>query len=243
MGYASQSGRARASSTNPRAFAVCDRCGIWYNRQNLHWQFDWAGASLINKRILVCGRCTDTPQEQLRAIVIPADPVPIDQPRLEYFANDETNWLTVGNATNDPITGISIPPTTTLAMQDGSILTMQPLGNPRGLSADAQAPLVIDMAWNVPLPVSAITANGTRVVSVACSTPHGLSGNAQVSVQGVVPATAAGVFSVNVTGLTTFTYTAPVAINSGSLLTPATRSVTMNVGLPYDYAAIPQTGV
>lgn len=92
MGYASKAGRARVSSRNPQAQAVCDRCGIWHNHVNLQWQFDWAGASLINKRILVCERCLDVPQEQLRAIVLPQDPVQINNPRTEWFIQDETNF-------------------------------------------------------------------------------------------------------------------------------------------------------
>ena len=81
MGYASQSGRARVSSKNPQALAVCDRCSMWYNHSDLAWQYDWGGASLINKRILVCQPCNDIPQNQLRAIVLPADPVPVMNPR------------------------------------------------------------------------------------------------------------------------------------------------------------------
>lgn len=90
MGYASRSGRARTSATNPHAFAVCDRCGMWYNHNRLVWQHDWAGTSLINKRILVCTySCLDKPQQQLRAIIIPADPLPVYNPRTEPFAEDE----------------------------------------------------------------------------------------------------------------------------------------------------------
>jgi hypothetical protein len=50
---------------------------------------DWAGVQLINKRILVCPKCLDKPQQQLRAIVLPADPVPIRNPRPEPFEDDE----------------------------------------------------------------------------------------------------------------------------------------------------------
>ena len=90
MGYASKSGRARTSSTRPQAFAVCDRCGIWYNHVDLKWQYDWRGTSLQNLRFLVCRRCLDKPQQQLRAIILPADPVPINNPRIEPFAEDES---------------------------------------------------------------------------------------------------------------------------------------------------------
>lgn len=77
---------AKVSATNPRAFAVCDRCGFLYNHYNLAWQYDWVGPRIQNKRILVCPTCMDKPQEQLRTIVIPADPVPIDNPRPGEYA-------------------------------------------------------------------------------------------------------------------------------------------------------------
>jgi|GEM_PF-925790 len=109
MGYASRSGRARTSAKNPQAFAICDRCAIWYNHVNLRWQYDWAGASLINKRILVCNTCYDTPQSQLRAIIIPADPVPIVNPRVEPYAWDEIDRRQVsGYNTTSQSTGIPV---------------------------------------------------------------------------------------------------------------------------------------
>lgn len=90
MGYASRSGRARTSSTRPQAFAVCDRCSFWYNHVDLRWQFQWQGTSMTNLRFLVCRRCLDVPNQQLRAIILPADPVPINNPRIEPFAEDES---------------------------------------------------------------------------------------------------------------------------------------------------------
>ena len=109
MAYASQSGRARTSATNPQAFAVCDRCAIWANHVDLRWQYDWAGASLINKRILVCSTCYDNPQEQLRAIVLPADPTPIMNARVEPYAWDEVDRRQVsGYDTTNSTTGIPV---------------------------------------------------------------------------------------------------------------------------------------
>ena len=111
MAYASQSGRARTSASNPQAHAICDRCGFRYNLVNLKWQFDWRGASLMNLRILVCNDCYDTPQEQLRAIIVPADPVPVMNPRIQDFVTAETNnrftsgQNTVNTATNIPVVG------------------------------------------------------------------------------------------------------------------------------------------
>ena len=89
MGYASRSGRARTSSTRPQAHAICDRCAFRYNHVDLRWQYEWRGTSLQNIRLLVCSRCLDRPQQQLRAIIIPADPVPVRNPRTEPFEDDE----------------------------------------------------------------------------------------------------------------------------------------------------------
>ena len=85
MSYASQAGRARTNPSNPQAHAICDRCGFRHNHVDLRWQYDWRGASLANIRLLVCNTCYDNAQPQLRAIVIPADPMPISNPRTQDF--------------------------------------------------------------------------------------------------------------------------------------------------------------
>lgn len=133
MAYASISGRARTSSRNPRAFAVCDRCQIWYNHCDLQFQYDWAGASLINKRILVCKSCNDVPQNQLRAIVIPADPVPIMNPRVESTVEAETNYRTTsGQDTVNQATGIPVPGQNKRITQDDNFRVTQQTGEPPG---------------------------------------------------------------------------------------------------------------
>ena len=78
-------GKVKIQRSAPRAQAICDRCGFAYNHYNLRWQYDWIGPKLLNERILVCQSCYDVPQEQLRTIVIPPDPIPVDNPRPEAF--------------------------------------------------------------------------------------------------------------------------------------------------------------
>lgn len=136
MAYASQAGRARTSSSSPQAHAICDRCGFRYNHSSLHWQFDWAGAALVNKRLLVCNTCYDTPQEQLRAIVVPADPVPIINPRVEPFVQDETSTrYTSGQNTVDPVTNIPVIGGDVRITQDGKDRVTQQTGEaPGGLN-------------------------------------------------------------------------------------------------------------
>lgn len=133
MAYASKSGRAKTSASNPQAFGVCDRCGIWNNHVNLRWQFDWRGASLMNLGILVCQNCYDEPQQQLRAIVLPADPVPIQNPRIEWFADDQTNTrYTSGQNTADFWTGIPVPGGDVRITQTSNNRVTQSTGEPPG---------------------------------------------------------------------------------------------------------------
>ena len=69
---------------------------------------DYAGAGLVNKRMLVCHKCMDKPQDQFRAIVIPADPVPISNPRIPAFAKQRTDKrITIGKPIVHPFTGLS----------------------------------------------------------------------------------------------------------------------------------------
>lgn len=145
MAYASKLGRARISARNPQAAGICDRCGFVYNHNRLSWQYDWAGASLINKRILVCDTCLDVPQQQLRAIVIPADPVPIQNPRIQDYVTAETDYRTTQGNTVNYQTGIPVPGgDTRITQNDDNRVTQQTGEAPGGRN---QLP---GTDWNVP---------------------------------------------------------------------------------------------
>ena len=238
-------GRASVSSRNPRAFGICDRCGFLYNHDRLQWQFDYAGAGLINKRILVCRPCLDTPQAQLRAIVLPADPVPIENPRVQDYAAAETDNVAINAPTvTDFWTGIPIPSTTDIVTQDGQNVTMQVVGRPRGLNQNAVMPLFNQTNYRVVLsPLSVSSQSGTSTITVTFSSPHGLNTNDQIAVEGLSNNSADGIYSITVTTATAFTYQVNNAIPAGSLLQGTTLMVTALVGLPYNYNQIPITGV
>lgn len=251
MGYASQAGRARTNAANPQAHAICDRCGFRYNFVDLMWQFEWRGATLQNIKILVCNSCLDRPQENIRAIVLPADPTPIVNARVEDFVAASTDDLTLSAPTPviDPKTGIPIPPTTTLVTQSGDNLTTQPLGpNPNligdGLEQAALMPQFQTTAYSVALPVLSVLSAGTTTITVTCSAAHGLKTGNYVSVLGLTNNAATGFYDITVTTATAFTYqiSAITPIPAGSLLTSTTRIVTAYLTLPYGYAQVPQTG-
>ena len=245
MGYASRVGRARVSTKNPLAFGICDRCGFLYNHRDLAWQFDWAGASLINKRILVCNPCNDVPQNQLRAIVLPADPTPIMNPRVENYSAAETDFITINAPTStDFWTGIPIPTSTTISTQNGQNVTKQVLGKPTGLDQNAVTPLVNGVTYRVVLkPLSVSSQTGTSTITVTFTTPHGLNTNDQIAVQGLTNNLADGVYSITYQTQTSFTYQVNNAIPASGLLQGTTLMVTALVGLPYNYDQIPLTGV
>jgi hypothetical protein len=133
MGFSSLSGRARTSASSPQAHAICDRCGFRYNHASLRWQYDWRGSMMQNIRILVCSDCYDCPQEQLRSIVIPPDPVPVLNPRIQDFVTAETDYRTTsGQNTVDPTTGIPIPGNVERITQDDNNRVTQQTGEPPG---------------------------------------------------------------------------------------------------------------
>lgn len=247
-------GRARVSSRNPRAFAVCDRCNFLVNHINLEWQYDWAGASLINKRILVCDECNDTPQTQLRAIVVPADPTPILNARVQDYQTAETNTrATSGQNTTDARTGLPVVNGDTRITQNNLDRVTQQTGEPApglnrqpGLDQNAVMPFqtqeTTTSAYYVALNLLSVISNGLGTITVTCSTAHGLSTGDQISVNGLSTAEANGFYSVTVTSGTAFTYLANPIISAGGLLTNTTKMVTANAGLPYNSGQVPQTG-
>jgi hypothetical protein len=242
MGYASRSGRARTSSTNPQAHAICDRCAFRYNHVDLKWQYDWAGASLINKRILVCNTCYDTPQEQLRAIIIPADPVPIVNPRVEPYSWDEIDRRQVsGNNTVNTQTGIpvqrgdtrvttidnDVPDQTRVTQQTGEA----PYGTNQLPGTDPNA-----VTYRT---VTGAANNGIGLIRLTIATTNGMITGQNVIVQDV-----SGVSSANGNWRITVMNTTQIDLQ-GSVFSGAYISggyVINNPSLPYGFTEVPKTG-
>lgn len=59
------------------------------NHEDLVWQHEWAGLKLINKKLLVFPDEYDTPNRQLGSIILPPDPPPIMNARVEQYTIDE----------------------------------------------------------------------------------------------------------------------------------------------------------
>lgn len=81
--------RARTDPSAPAAWGTDDRSGFVGNHRDLKWQMEWAGTKLVNKRILVFEDEYDTPNRQLGTLILPPDPLPIQNARPENYAIDE----------------------------------------------------------------------------------------------------------------------------------------------------------
>jgi len=249
MGFSSLSGRARTSSRSPQAHAICDRCGYRWNFVDLRWQLDWRGAALQNLRVLVCRRCEDTPQEQLRSIILPQDPVPIINARPEYFSDYETDWFPTGPAVYDPVSGIQIQQQNFIGTVSGGATLSPPnvgrelnTGLP-SLSLDAQMPVVNTLKYAVRLSPISIISNGTTVVTVTCSVATGLATGGQIAVRGLSNTNAEGFFNATVISATAFSYECDFTIPSANLIEAHTIIETTNVGIPLDNTQVPKTGL
>jgi hypothetical protein len=134
--------RAHVNPTNPEAFAQCDRCGFWYNRSQLLWQYEWSGTDLINTGKLVCRAiCLDVPQEQLRTILLPPDPPSILNARPPNFTYQEAG----------PVQGVLAA----TALRGSNTLVLQPAN---GSLNDASSFAIGDVVW-VQLVDAAYSAN------------------------------------------------------------------------------------
>lgn len=244
MGFSSKLGRARISARKPEAAGVCDRCGFVYSHSDLSWQFDYAGTGLINKRILVCRPCLDTPQNQLRSIALPADPVPIANPRImNYEAAESSLRQTSGQNPGTRVT------------QDNNPRSTQQTGAPNGsrnhepgTDMNAIMPLLEETHYGVTLPVISVVTDGVSTVTVTCSSVHSLSNNDLIAINGSGSTIMDGFYNVTVVSATVFSYQpfAPVPVPGPfdpALLQSETIFKTAYVGYPLGMVQIPQAGV
>jgi len=134
-------GHAVISQTSPRAQAVCDRCGFWYSHSDLRWASDWRGTKLQNLRFLVCESCLDVPQQNgQRTIILPADPVPIQNARPEQYVPD-----------SNPLSAIGANPSPALWQFSGQIGNMvNAAGVPAAFNGSANKPSFMSAMISVP---------------------------------------------------------------------------------------------
>lgn len=90
----------RIDPKNPEALAICDYSGLPCMHKDLVRQMEWRGDGLVWTGLLVNKRFSDIPNEQGRAPLLPPDPIPVANPRPQFFQsmtwsnNPLTSWST-----------------------------------------------------------------------------------------------------------------------------------------------------
>lgn len=74
-------GRAKTSATNPEAKGMDDFSGFWHPLSKLKKVYQWAGSGLRDTGYLSAD--PDRPFEQYRTLILPPDPRPRDNPRID----------------------------------------------------------------------------------------------------------------------------------------------------------------
>ena len=92
-------GRARISARRPEAKAICDSCGFMYSLADLRARQQWAGMKLQTFNMLVCRTCWDVPNQQLRTIILPPDPMPVFNPRPERYSTIVPSFMATESST------------------------------------------------------------------------------------------------------------------------------------------------
>lgn len=230
-------GKAKVNSRNPEAFAICDGCGALYNHSELRWQLEWAGNKLLNKKQLVCRRCNDIPNTQLRAIVLPADPMPIMNPRVQNYQAAETDYRTTsGQNTVDPLTGIPIPGSTMRITENDDYRVVQETGGARGSLNTKPGTDPNAVTYRI---ISAADDNGSGLVRLTVDTTNGMITGQQVIVRDVTGTTEAnGNWSITVVNVT------QIDLNGSSFSSAYVSGgyVVNNPSLPYNFNEVPKTG-
>ena len=230
-------GRAKVSTRNPEAFGICDNCGFLYNFNELRWQMQWAGNKLVNLRQLVCRRCNDIPQTQLRAIIIPADPMPVMNPRPQnYQAANTDNRTTSGQDTVDPRTGIPIPGNTMRITEDDEYRVTQQTGAPNGSLNELPGTDPNAVTYRT---ISNAINNGSGRIRLTVNTTNGMITGQNVTIGDVVGTTEAnGNWTITVINLTTVDLDNSTFTNAYS----SGGYIANNPALPYGFTGIPRTG-
>lgn len=230
-------GRAKVSTRNPEAFAICDNCGFLYNHSELRWQFQWSGNKLVNLRQLVCRRCNDLPQNQLRAIVLPADPMPIQNPRVQNYQAASTDYRTTsGQNTVDPETGIPILGNTMRITENDDYRVTQQTGEPPGGKNTLPGTDPNAVTYRT---ISNASSNGSGLIRLTVNTTNGMITGQTVTIGDVVGTTEAnGNWTITVINLTTIDLVGSTFVNAYT----SGGYVVNNPALPYNFTEIPKTG-
>lgn len=160
MGY-NPHGHARINPRHPRALGICQRCGFQYQRVELRNQTEYQGLDLQQTGTWVCPDCWDIPNENLKAIVLPPDPMPVYLPFPEPYSSE-----------------VETPASTTLSADAVANAASIVVDDASSFSADQQVSVTLDngVYW-----MTTITGIAGSTIGIAPALPSTASTGQQVN--------------------------------------------------------------
>jgi len=156
--------------------AICERCGVAYNKTELRRQAQRTPGAMVKRGALLCRSCLDTPSPGLQSLFMPVDPPAIWNPRPEPYAIDEAGRQM------DIYPAVSITGVLVAGLQQGagfSPMVTLTSGLAAGLGQSATLSPAVALLASVtatPYYVANVTATATLVtaLSSAMTMPFGL---------------------------------------------------------------------
>jgi hypothetical protein len=169
--------------------------------------------------------------------VVPADPVPIANPRVEFFVDYESNTrITSQTPTTDPTTGIPVPAGNTRVTQNDSTRSTQMTGEPPNGTNTLPGTDPNAVTYRT---VTGAVSNGSGLIRLTLATTNGMITGQMVTVQDVGGVTAAsGNWTITVINTT------QIDLQSSAFSGTYTSGgyVVNNPSLPYNFNEVPKTG-
>lgn len=97
MSYRPHGRYVNVDENSPYALGICDKSGFVFRRIDMVKQMEWRGNALIWTGFIVGKPFVDTPNAQLKPPILPPDPVPVQNPRLQQpttviWSNQSIPW-------------------------------------------------------------------------------------------------------------------------------------------------------
>lgn len=195
----------------------------------------------MNIRILVCETCLDVPQNQLRNIIIPADPTPIMNARVQDYVTAETNARFTSNQVLEVISASGTGSVATLTLQVPLSLAAITVGSTIVISGMEPA------GYNGTFIVTASSNSGSYTVSFANRTvgPMTQPGRVAINIDPVTGLPRGGgltrITQNDDTRVTQTTGEPPFGLNQEPGTDPNAPG-DADPGLPYNFNQVPKTG-
>ena len=113
MSYRPHGKHVRIDSQSPNGLGICDYTGFVFNKKDLIKQMEWRGNAIVWTGLYVGRPYADVPNEQNRPPILPPDPIPFLNARVQQMELQHANTISV------PVNNIFTPANALWTDEDG----------------------------------------------------------------------------------------------------------------------------